>query len=29
VGIPEPGTAALLLIGLGAAATYVRRKRKA
>jgi len=29
VGIPEPGTAALLLIGLGAAATYARRKRKA
>jgi hypothetical protein len=29
VGIPEPGTAALLLIGLGAAATYTRRKRKA
>jgi len=29
VGIPEPGTAALLLIGLGAAAAYARRKRKA
>jgi hypothetical protein len=28
VGIPEPGTAALLLIGLGAAAAYARRKRK-
>lgn len=29
VGVPEPGTAALLLIGLGAAAMRARRKRKA
>jgi uncharacterized membrane protein YgcG len=29
VGVPEPGTAALVLIGLGAAAIRARRKRKA
>jgi hypothetical protein len=29
VGVPEPGTAALVLIGLGAAAMWARRKRKA
>jgi PEP-CTERM motif len=29
VGVPEPGTAALVLIGLGAAAMRARRKRKA
>jgi hypothetical protein len=29
VGVPEPGTAALVLIGLGAAAMQARRKRKA
>jgi hypothetical protein len=29
LGVPEPGTAALVLIGLGAAAMRARRKRKA
>ena len=29
VGVPEPGTAVLLLVGLGAAAMRARRKRKA
>lgn len=29
VGIPEPGTATLVLVGLGAAAMQARRKRKA
>jgi PEP-CTERM motif len=29
VGVPEPGTAVLVLVGLGAAATRARRKQKA